>query len=278
MSEIAEKDIILYEKPEPGIAVIILNRVKSRNAQHEPLLRELDAAYRRAEGDEQVKVIVLRANGPHFSSGHDLGTPESRAYREKHPIKPGVEGRYQWESEAYLGLTRRWRDIPKPTIAAVQGYTIAGGLMLCWPCDIIIAADNAKFSDPVVRMGIGGVEYFAHPWEFGARKAKELLFTGQFIEANEAHRLGMVNKVVPLDKLYDEAMVMAKQIAEMPAFALAAAERAVNQTLDAMGQWNAMQAVFTMHQLAHANAELSTGSSVMGMSAEKMKAASGVGG
>ncbi len=278
MSDSMEKDIILYEMPDERIAVITLNRVKYRNAQHEPLLRELDAAYIRAEQDAEVKVIVLRANGPHFSAGHDLGTPESRAHRAKHPIKPGVEGRFWWESDAYLGLTKRWRDIPKPTIAAVQGYTIAGGLMLCWPCDLIIAADNAKFSDPVVRMGIGGVEYFAHPWEFGARKAKEILFTGESIDAQEAHRLGMVNKVVPLDKLQDETMAMAKKIAEMPAFALAAAKKAVNQTLDTMGQWNAMQYVFAMHQLAHANAELATGSSVMGMNAEKMKAASGVSG
>ncbi|MEE9285924.1 MAG: enoyl-CoA hydratase [Dehalococcoidia bacterium] len=268
---------MIYEKDE-NIGVITLNRPETRNAQHEPFLRDLDAAYRLGEEDEEVKVIVLKANGPHFSSGHDLGTPESRSYREKHPIKPGVEGRYRWESKFYLGLTRRWRDIPKPTIAAVQGYCIAGGLMLCWPCDIIIAADNAKFSDPVVRMGIGGVEYFAHPWEFGARKAKELLFTGEFIDAEEAHRLGMVNKVVPLDSLIDETMAMARKIAEMPAFALALTKQAVNQTMDAMGQRNAMEAVFTMHQLAHAHSELSGGSAVMGMDAKRMKAASGLGG
>ncbi|MBI3744226.1 MAG: enoyl-CoA hydratase [Chloroflexi bacterium] len=270
-------EFMLYEKQE-NVGVITLNRPERRNAQHEPFLRDLDQAYRLAEADNDVKVIVLKANGPHFSAGHDIGTPESNEYRKKHPIKRGVDGRYAWESQFYLGLTKRWRDIPKPTIAAVQGYCIAGGLMLCWPCDLIIAADNAKFSDPVVRMGIGGVEYFAHPWELGARKAKEMLFTGQFIDAQEAHRLGMVNRVVPTDKLVEETMKLAKEISQMPAFALAATKAAVNQTMDMMGQWNAMQAVFTLHQLAHANSEIETGSAIMGMSAEKMKKASGVAG
>ena len=264
---------ILYEKVD-NIGVITLNRPETRNAQHQPFLEELDQAWTMGEKDDDVKVIVLKANGPHFSSGHDIGSAEAKAYRERNQLKGGAEGRYWWESQYYLGLTRRWRNIPKPTIAAVHGKTIAGGLMLCWPCDLIIASDDAQFSDPVLRMGIGGVEYFAHPWELGARKAKELLFTGQFMDAQEAHRLGMVNRVVPRDELVEHTMALAKEIAQMPSFALALTKRAVNATLDIQGQYNAMQAVFDMHQLAHAHSQIESGSGVMGMDVQRMKQAS----
>ena len=166
----------------------------------------------------------------------------------------GLQAIYEWETIHYLGYSRRWRDIPKPTIAAVQGQCIAGGLMLCWPCDLIVAADNARFSDPVVRMGIGGVEYHAHTWEVGARKAKEMLFTAQPITAQQALELGMVNRVVPLDDLLSETMDLAGQIAEMHPFALAQAKRAVNQTLDVQGFYSALQSVFDIHQTGHGNA------------------------
>ena len=268
----SDMEFILYEKID-DIGVITLNRPETRNAQHPPFLEELDQAWRMGEQDHGVKVIVLKANGPHFSSGHDIGSAEAKEYRKGQGLRPGSEGRYWWESEFYLGLSRRWRDVPKPSIAAVHGKTIAGGLMLCWPCDLIVASEDAQFSDPVVRMGIGGVEYFAHPWEFGARKAKELLFTGQYIGAAEAERIGMVNRVVPRDKLEEETMSLARQIAEMPPFALAMAKRAVNQTLDVQGQFTAMQSVFDMHQLAHAHSELVSGSANMGMSVDKMRAA-----
>jgi len=136
----------------------------------------------------------------------------------------------------------------------VQGACIAAGLMLAWPCDLIIAADNARFSDPVINMGIGGVEYQAHAWEFGPRKAKELLFTGGFIDANEAHRLGMVNRVVPLDDLHQHTKTLAEEIASKHAHGLLMAKQAVNQTLDAQGQSSALQNAYNLHALGHANA------------------------
>jgi enoyl-CoA hydratase len=157
------------------------------------------------------------------------------------------------EEEIYLGMCRRWRNIPKPTIAQVQGKCIAGGLMLAWVCDLIVASDDAMFSDPVVQMGVCGVEYFAHPWELGARKAKEMLFTADWVTAEEAHRLGMVNHVVPRDELESFTLALAQKIAEKPSFALKLAKEAVNQTLEAQGQWQAMLAVFNLHQLAHAH-------------------------
>lgn len=240
-------DQILYEVTD-HIAVITLNRPEAANAQTMALLDDLDAAWTRAADDDEVRVIVLRANGRHFSAGHDL--------KDRWPAPRDVT--LEWinntEARRYLGYSLRWRNVPKPSIAAVQGKCIAAGLMLCWPCDLIVAAENAEFSDPVVRMGIGGVEYHGHTWELGARKAKEILFTGRGLTADEAERVGMVNKVVPLDELDDAATELAQRIASMPAFGLRQAKRAVNQTLDVQGFYSALQSAFDIHQTGHGNA------------------------
>jgi enoyl-CoA hydratase/carnithine racemase len=105
------------------------------------------------------------------------------------------------EEEIYLGFSERWRNIPKPTIAEVHGKVISGGLMLAWPCDLIVAADEAEFTDNVVSTGVNAVEFFNHPYEFGFRKAKELLFTSAALSAADAERIGMVNRVVPRAEL-----------------------------------------------------------------------------
>ncbi|TDD86040.1 enoyl-CoA hydratase [Actinomadura darangshiensis] len=240
-------DQILYEVKD-RIAAITLNRPEAANAQTMALLDDLDAAWSRAAADDDVRVIVLKANGRHFSAGHDLkgGGPV--------PDKITLAHIYGVEARRYLEYTLRWRNVPKPSIAAVQGKCIAGGLMLCWPCDLIVAAGNAEFSDPVVHMGIGGVEYHGHTWELGPRKAKEILFTGRPITADEAEKVGMVNRVVELDALEDTAMELAGRIAEMHPFALRQAKRAVNQTLDVQGFYAAIQAVFDVHQTGHGNA------------------------
>lgn len=240
-------DQILYEVDE-RVAVITLNRPEVANAQNAELLDALDAAWTRAASDEGVRVIVLRGNGKHFSSGHDLKD------RWPAPKEITLEWIYNAEARRYLEYTLRWRNTPKPSIAAVQGKCIAGGLMLCWPCDLIIAAENAQFSDPVVRMGIGGVEYHGHTWELGPRKAKEILFTGRAMTAEEAEKVGMVNRVVPLEDLDGATMALAKQIAEMHPFALRQAKRAVNQTLDVQGFYAAIQSVFDIHETGHGNA------------------------
>ena len=253
---------ILYETPAPHIVRIVLNRPQSRNAQDTRLLYELNDAFDRAAQDDEVKVIILAAAGPHFSSGHDLR--EGGAIAEQ--MAPfdivgtwcgfgcaGAEGRMAREKEIYLGLSERWRNIPKPTIAQVQGKCIAGGLMLAWPCDLIIASHDAAFSDNTVGMGVGGVEYFGHPWELGPRKAKELLFTADWISAQEAHGLGMVNHVVPADELSDFTLALAQRIAAKPMFALKLAKEAVNAAEDAQGRAGAMQTAFALHQLAHSH-------------------------
>jgi enoyl-CoA hydratase len=258
-----DEDHILYEVTD-GVAVITLNRPQRANAQTMELLDDLDAAWSRAACDDEVKVIVLRANGKHFSSGHDLKSGMAT------PEKITLEWIYQLEARKYLEYSLRWRNVPKPSIAAVQGKCIAGGLLLAWPCDLIVAAENAEFSDPVVFLGIGGVEYHGHTWELGPRKAKEILFTGRAVTAREAEQTGMVNRVVDLDRLQDETMELARHIAQMDAFGLRQAKRAVNQTLDIQGFYAAIQSVFDIHHTGHGNAISRTGYPIIAR-ADQMK-------
>ena len=244
---------VIYEVAE-SVAVITLNRPEAANAQSHKVLEELDQAWREADRDPAVKVIVLKSNGKHFSAGHDMSSTKNVTK----PVEYHADSLYDWETRHYLHYAKSWREVPKPSIAAVQGKCIAGGLMLCWPCDLIIAADNAEFSDPVLAMGICGVELHAHTWEFGPRKAKELLFTGDAITAQKAEQIGMVNRVVPLDELVPATLALAQKIARNDAFALRMAKRAVNLTLDIRGYTNAINAIFDMHHLGHARAALVT--------------------
>ncbi|MGH3245598.1 MAG: enoyl-CoA hydratase, partial [Trebonia sp.] len=195
-----DSPVVLYRTDGP-VAVITLNRPEYRNAQNSAMTYALDAAFYRAADDDDVKVIVLAGAGRHFCAGHDIGTPGRDIHESfdrhaglwwDHVNKEGAESRYARESEVYLGMCRRWRELPKPTIAMVQGACIAGGLMLAWCCDLIVAADDAFFADPVVKMGIPGVEYFAHPFVMGPRAAKEFLFTADRVDAGRALQLGMV--------------------------------------------------------------------------------------
>jgi enoyl-CoA hydratase len=250
---------IAYEMPAPDIARVVLNRPQARNAQNLAFLYQLDDAFQRAVADDAVKVILLAAAGPDFSAGHDL-----RAGLQHEPAEnfrdstlfgafaeAGGYGYLAREQEVYLNLCRRWRDISIPTIAEVQGRCIAGGLMLAWVCDLIIAADDALFLDPAVAMGVSGVEWFAHPWELGPRKAKELLFTGDIWNAQEALRLGMVNDVVTRDEMPAFALALAKRIAQKPSFALRMTKEAINNTMDIQGQRTAMDMAFKIHHLCH---------------------------
>jgi len=248
-----------YETPAQSVARIVLDRPQTRNAQDTRMLYELNDAFDVAAHDDDVKVIILAANGPHFSSGHDLRERNtSQAMLDYRTVGTwcgftcaGAEAQMAREKEIYIGFCERWRNIPKPTIAAVQGKVVAGGLMLIWPCDIIVASDDAQFCDPVVSFGVGGVEFFAHPWELGARKAKELLFTSDWLSAEEARQVGMVNRIVPRDQLQETVLEMARKIAKKPLFALKLTKEAVNVAEDAQGRVQAMQTSFALHQLAH---------------------------
>lgn len=252
---------IVYETPVPRVARIVLNRPETRNAQDTRMLYELNDAFDVAARDDDISVIVLAGNGPHFSSGHDLRERNGRAVMaEFEPVGTwcgftcaGAEAQMAREKEIYIGFSERWRNIPKPTIAEVQGKVIAGGLMLIWPCDIIVAADDAAFIDNTVSMGVSGAEFFNHPWEMGVRKAKEMLFTSGVVTAEEALRLGMVNHVVGRDDLTEFTMGLATKIAEKPLFALKLAKEAVNTAQDSQGRVNAMQTSFALHQLCHSH-------------------------
>ena len=257
----ADFSTITYDVSENGVARITLNKPDTRNAQDKRMLYEVNDAFDLAGHDNEVKVVVLAAAGPHFSSGHDLRDQEP--FSSFTPVtawggydKPGQEGHQAMEEEIYLGLCWRWRNFPKPTIAEVQGKVIAGGLMLVWVCDIIIASEEATFSDPVVAFGVNGVEYFAHPWEFGTRKAKELLFTGGMMSAVEAHSAGMVNHVVSREDLTGFTTQMADRIAQRPSMGLRLAKQSVNQAQDAQGLWSALNAAMSLQQLGHANARI----------------------
>ena len=251
-------ETIRYETPAKGVARIMLARPEARNAQNKQMIYELNDAFDRAARDDEISVIVLAADGPHFSSGHDLRDRTTMADFETVSNwggfgKAGAEGHMAVEEELYLGMCWRWRNLPKPTIAQVHGKTIAGGLMLAWVCDLIVASDDATFSDPVVAFGVNGVEYFAHPWEVGVRKAKEMLFTGDAITAEEARSLGMVNHVVPRDDLERFTLELAGKIAERPSMGLKLAKQSVNQMQDGQGLWTALQAAMSLQQLGHSH-------------------------
>ncbi len=272
-----ENDIVLYSEHN-GVATISMNRPKYHNAQNGRMTYELDAAFKRAVDDDGVKVIVLSGQGKHFSAGHDIGTP-GRDINESqdrvsmwydHANKDGGEFLYVREQEAYLGMCRRWREIPKPTIAAVQGACIAGGLMLAWVCDLIVATDDAFFSDPVVRMGIPGVEYFAHPYELNPRIAKEFLFTGGRMSAERAYQMGMVNRISTRDTLEQDVQALAEKIAEQPRLGLTLTKQAINHVEDLQGKRNAMEASFAWHHFAHVHNDLVTGDKLGGLDAKKM--------
>lgn len=272
-----EKDIVQYQL-ENGVATITMNRPKYNNAQNGRMTYELDDAFKRAVADDEVKVIVLKGEGKHFSAGHDIGTPgrdihlsqERTSMWYDHSNKEGGEFLYVREAEAYLGMCRRWREIPKPTIAAVQGACIAGGLMLAWVCDLIVATDDAFFSDPVVRMGIPGVEYFAHPFEMNPRIAKEFLFTGDRMSAQRAEQCGMVNRISTRETLAEDVKELAEKIGKMPRMGLALTKQAINNVEDLQGKRTGMDAAFAWHHFAHTHNDLVSGDKLGGFDAKKM--------
>ena len=254
-----DEPLVLYETPAEGVARLTLNRPNAKNAQDLALLHCLDEQFARAMEDEAVRVIILAAAGSDFSAGHDLrklldsedGSQFGGRASSGNFDAPSGEGYMAREEEAYMGLCRKWRNLTKPTIAQVQGRCIAGGLMLAWVCDLIIASEDAVFFDPVVAWGGNGVEYFGHPWEFGPRKAKELLFTGDTFLAEEALRVGMVNQVIPTDELAQYTLDLAARIATRPSFALKSVKQAVNAAIDAQGQQQALDTAFQIHHLTH---------------------------
>jgi enoyl-CoA hydratase len=256
---------VQYETLDDGrIARIMLNRPDARNAQNRGMLVELDAAFKQAEEDDEVRVVILGGMGPMFSSGHDMGSKVANAeWAGDNPhfsrtinggTRKGTEQLMLQEWHYYFQNTLRWRNLRKITIAQVHGTVFAAGLMLMWACDLIVAADDVSFADVVgTRLGMCGVEYFAHPWEFGARKTKELMLTGDSLDVDEAYRLGMVSKVFPAADLTEKTLAYARRIAELPTMAALLIKESVNQTQDNQGFYNSLNACFTLHELNHAH-------------------------
>lgn len=253
-------DFITYETLEGGrIARIMLDRPEARNAQNRGMLVELNDAFLRAEANDDIRVVIFGGNGKMFSAGHDMGTKvaiEEYATHETRKINGGTregnENLTLQEWHYFFQNTLRWRNLRKITIAQVHGPVFAAGLMLMWACDLIVAAEGTKFADVVgTRLGMMGVEYFAHPWEFGPRKTKELLLTGDAIDAEEAHRLGMVSKIFPEDELSERTVEFAERIATLPTMTALMIKESVNQTMDNQGFTNALNSCFTIHELNH---------------------------
>jgi enoyl-CoA hydratase len=279
---------IVYETEEPvryevtdNVAWITMNRPQFNNAQNGQMTYALDDAFNRAVQDDEVRVIVLAGEGKHFSAGHDIGTPgrdvhkhfENRLMVPGHVNKPAAELLYTREQEQYLGMCRRWRDVPKPTVAMVQGACIAGGLMLAWVCDLIIATDDAFFQDPVNRLGIPGVEYFAHAFELPPRVAKEFLLLGERMSAQRAEQFGMVNRIVSREDLRAETAAVAAKLVAQPRLGNWLTKQAINHVEELRGKRSAMDAVFHMHHFAHAQNDLVQGNSIAGLGAKEMAAA-----
>ena len=254
-----------------AVATITLNRPEVANAQDTQLIDELDAAFDLAGADDDVRVVVMAANGRHFSAGHDLkalvGDVEPDKWRL---MRDTPEGKFHHEKTMYFDRCLKIRDFPKPTIAAVHGKCIAAGVMLACMCDLIVASDDASFQNPVLRMTGAAVEILIEPWEMPPRKAKEFLLTAQTLTAADAERMGMVNRVVPRDQLAAAVGEMADAIALVPPATAAVVKRSINKTLELMGQKDAWDYHFMAHHWMH-NTDTALGALERRMQKSSMK-------
>ncbi len=209
---------ILYEKSE-GIGTITLNRPESMNALNSSLMEELGHVFSEISTDNDVKVVIIKGQEQFFAAGADI--------TEVANIKTPDDA-YNFSRAA--DVIRKLEDFDKPIIAAVSGVALGGGCELALACDLRIAAENAVFGLPEIKLGVlpgaGGTQRL--PRLVGAANAKELLYTGDFINATEAYRIGLVNKIVPVETLRDESKAMAKKIANRPGIALKMIKIAVN--------------------------------------------------
>ena len=213
---------LILVRNEGRVGLITLNRPKQLNALNDALMDELGAALKAFDADEGIGCIVLTGSEKAFAAGADIGAMASYSFADVY------KGDY---------ITRNWeamRSIRKPIIAAVSGFALGGGCELAMMCDLIIAADNAKFGQPEIKLGIipgaGGTQRL--PRAVGKSKAMDLVLTGRMMDASEAERAGLVSRVVPLDKLQDEALAAALTIAGYSQIAVMAAKEAVNKAFE----------------------------------------------
>ena len=219
-------DVVLYEKRGPA-AWITLNRPEKLNALNGAVLEGLHAAFDRATGDDEVKVVVVTGAGERaFSAGYDLSAEAAHSDIPAHEWHDVLDT----DIEATMKL---WR-LPKPTIAAVRGYCLAGGCELAMACDIIVSGQSGRFGEPEIRYGSGPVTLLM-PFVIGQKKTNELLFTGDMIEAEEAERIGMVNRVVPDDQVVAEVEKLIVKIAPTPLPVLRLTKLALVRAQEAQG-------------------------------------------
>jgi enoyl-CoA hydratase len=243
--------VVRYEVDGP-VAVLTMNRPGVANAQNTELIEALDAGFDRADADDDVRVVVLAGAGNHFSAGHDLKAlvagEGADAWTE---MRSTPEGKFRHEQVMYVDKCRKIHDFRKPTIAAVQGKCIAAGLMLACMCDLIVASEDASFSNPVLRMTGAAVELLVEPWELGIRQAKEFLLAAEELDAAEAWRLGLVNKVVPRDELMTRTMELARRVALVPPVTAQVVKGSLNHVGELMGKQASWRYHFMAHHFTH---------------------------
>lgn len=228
------RDTLIETEIADGVAHLRFNRPRQLNAFNNELMTETIAAVAALNGDENVRVIVVSGNGRAFSAGFDLKAASDRA----------LETTEQWREQLELQfefIMSFWNS-KVPTIAAVQGYCLAGALELSLACDMTVAADDAFFGEPEARFGSGAVAML-FPWVMGPKQAKELLFTGEDrIPAARALQMGFVNVVVPPDQVMAEAMRLAGNVARSSSVSVQKSKQAVNRAYDIMGLREALAA------------------------------------
>ena len=232
-------EFINYEQDGP-IVTITLNRPEKLNALSDELMYELGDAFDTIQRDESVRVVVLTGAGRAFSAGYDLSP------RDK-PLSTIQDWR-DHATRAGRDVAMKMWDLRTPVITAVNGYALGGGCDLVLASDITIMADTVQLGEPEVRM-VSAPPFLFMPWVIGIKKSKELLFTGDMIDAEEAYRLGIANKVVPADELMNEALSLARRLAVIPPISLEMNKRGVNHTYEVMGLKSAVDysvEIFTM--------------------------------
>lgn len=214
-------ETIIYEKEE-GIGIVTFNRPKQLNAMSFQLKKEVSDAFDKMEKDDDVKAVILTGGAKAFCSGADI--------KERSSVKRTQPEYYFNQRKTHLDFYGKIEHFEKPVIAAVSGVAVGGGCEISLACDLRIASETARFGVPEVKLGMipagGGTQRL--PRIIGITKAKELLYTGEFIDAQEAYRLGLVNKVVPVEQLMEEAKAFARKITLNPPLAVKFAKRAVN--------------------------------------------------
>lgn len=236
---------ILVER-DGAVLHLVLDRPEKRNALTTEMLSAVRRTFSDAEDNDEVHVVVLRASGPDFCAGFDL----SQVRSEEKP-----EDRFVREERELYNTALSIRNFAKPTIAAIQGGCIAGGLLLSQACDLIVASEEAYFYNPLLRMGGAGLELLMEPWDVGFRQAKRYLFTGERIPADLALRLGMITDLASRDALMSATVELARKVAAMPPMTLRLLKKSILHAQDVMGMRAAFEYHFVLHQFAHTTEE-----------------------